>query len=71
MKEKVASVDPEDILNMNQTPIPFLYHSTRTLEKKGSKMINVQSSTMDTKQVSLAAAIEASSQMLPLMLVFK
>jgi hypothetical protein len=34
-------------------------------------MINVQSSTMDTKQVSLAAAIEASSQMLPLMLVFK
>jgi hypothetical protein len=40
MKTKVASVDPEDILNMDQTPIRFLYDSMRTLEKKGSKTIN-------------------------------
>jgi hypothetical protein len=48
MKEKVTSVDPEDILNMDQTPIPFSYHSMRTLDKKGSKTINVRSSTTDT-----------------------
>jgi len=34
MKTKVTSVDPEDILNMDQTLIPFSYHSMRTLEKK-------------------------------------
>lgn len=36
MKAKVACINPEDI-NMDQTPIPFSYHSTRMLEKKGSK----------------------------------
>jgi hypothetical protein len=49
MKEKVASVDPDDILNMEQTLIPFLYHSMRMFEKKGLKMINVRSLTTDTK----------------------
>jgi len=37
MKEKVASVDLEDILNMDQTPIPFLYHSIKTLQKRVQK----------------------------------
>jgi hypothetical protein len=64
VKEKVASVDPDDILNMDQTPIPFSYHSTRTLEKKVSKTINVWSLTTNTKQVTLAVA-------LPPMLIFK
>ena len=71
MKEKVASVNPEDILNMDQTLILFSYHSTRTLEKKGLKMINVQASTMDTKRVTLAAAVKASGWMLPPMFIFK
>ena len=71
MKAKFTSVDPEDILNMDQTPIPFLYQSTRTLEKKGWKTIHVHSLTMDTKQVTLAVAVEASRRMLPHMLIFK
>lgn len=37
MKEKVACINTRDVLNMDQTPIPFSYHSTRMLEKKGSK----------------------------------
>jgi len=71
MKEKVTSVDPEDILNMDQTPSLFSYHSTRMLERKGSKTVHVWSSTLDTKQVTLAVAIEASKRMLPPMLIFK
>ena len=71
MKEKITSVDPEDILNMDQTPITFLYHSIRTLEMKCSKTINVRSSTTDTKGVTLAVAVEASGRMLPPMLIFK
>jgi hypothetical protein len=29
MKEKVWSIDPDHILNMDHTPIPFLYHWKR------------------------------------------
>ena len=61
MNSKVTSVDSEEILNIDQTPILFLYHSKRMLEKKGSKTINVQSLITDTKQVTT----------LPPMLIFK
>ena len=71
MKEKVAGVNPEDILNMDQTPIPYSFHTTRTLEKKGSKTVNVRASTTDTKRVTLAVSVEASGRMLPPMLVFR
>ena len=69
MKEKVVSVNPDDILNMDQTPILFSYHSTRMLEKKGSKVINVQSLTTYTKRGTLAVAVDASGRMLPPMLI--
>ena len=48
MCHKVSGMDPDNVLNMDQTPIPFSYHANRTLEK-GTKTINVRSSTMDTK----------------------
>jgi hypothetical protein len=34
MKEKVAEYDPCDIINMDQSPIPYSYHSSRILEMK-------------------------------------
>jgi len=71
MKEKVEQVNPEDILNMDQTPIPFAFHTMRTLEKKGSKTVNVHALTTDTKGVTLAISLEASSWMLPSMLIFQ
>jgi len=71
MKEKVAQVNPEDILNMDQTPIPFLFHTTRTLEKKGLKTVNVRASTTDTKRITLTISVETSSRMLPPMLIFQ
>jgi hypothetical protein len=33
-KEKVAEYDPCDIINMDQSPIPYSYHSSRILEMK-------------------------------------
>jgi hypothetical protein len=49
MREKVAEMDPDDIINMDQTPIPYSYHTSRTLALKGTKTIHVRSSTSDTK----------------------
>ena len=71
MKEKVLSIDPDHILNMDQTPIPFSYHSKKTLHSKGSKTIHVRASTSDTKRVTLAATVTGSGKMLPPMLIFK
>ena len=41
MRQKVLGMDPDDIINMDQTPVPYSFPSNRTLDKKGSKMINV------------------------------
>ncbi len=71
MRDKVADKDPALILNMDQTPIPFSFHATKTLEKKGTKTIHICSSTSDTKRVTLAVTIDASGGMLPPMLIFK
>jgi hypothetical protein len=64
-------MDPDDIVNMDQTPIPYSYHSNRTLEKKGVKTIHVRSSTTDTKRATLAATVTASGKLLKPMLIFK
>jgi hypothetical protein len=71
MKYKVADKDPALIINMDQMPIPFSFHSAKTLEKKGTKTIHVRASTSDTKRVTLAATVDASGRMLPPMLIFK
>jgi hypothetical protein len=70
MPHRVAGMDPDDILNMDQTPIPFSYPANHTL-KKGTKTIHVRSSTMDTKQATLAAAVTGSGNLLIPMLIFK
>jgi hypothetical protein len=71
MKDKVADKDPSDIINMDQTPIPFSFHSTKTLENKGTTTFHVRASMSDTKRVTLAATADASGRMLPPMLIFK
>ena len=62
---------PDDIVNMDQTPIPYSYHSNQTLEKKGVKTKHVCLSTTDTKHAMLAAAVTASGMLLKPMLIFK
>jgi len=71
MRQKVSGMDPDDVLNMDQTPIPYSFPSSRTLEKKGTKTIHVRTSTSDTKRATLAATVTASGKLLPPFLIFK
>ncbi len=71
LKGKLVEKDPCDIINMDQTPIPYSFHSNKTLEIKGARKVHVHASTTDTKQVTLAVTIEASGRMLSPLLIFK
>ncbi len=71
MRQKVLGMDPDDIINMDQTPVPYSFPSNRTLDKKGSKTINVRTSTSDTKRATLAATVTASGKLLTPFLIFK
>ena len=71
VKQKLEGRSLDDILNMDQTPIPFSYHSNRTLEVKGTKTIHARSLTTNTKRVTLAATVTASGKMLMPYLIFK
>ena len=52
---KLVGRNLDDVLNMDQMPVPFLYHSGKTLVMKGLKTIHARASTTDTKHVTLAA----------------
>ncbi len=56
---------------MDQTPVYFSMHSTRTLEKKGVQMVNVLTSTNDTRRVTTAASIMALGDQLTPFIIFK
>ena len=71
MRQKVSAMNPDDVLNMDQTPIPFTFPSNRTLEKKGTKTIHVRTSTTDTKRATLAATVTGSGKLLTPFLIFK
>ena len=49
MKAKLAGKDPCDIINMDQTPIPYSFHLNKTLENKGARTVHVPASMTDTK----------------------
>jgi hypothetical protein len=71
MRQKLVGCNLNDVLNMDQTPIPFSYHLSKTLDVRGKKMIHVHVSTTDTKRVTLAATVTASRKMLVPFLIFK
>ena len=60
-----------DHLNMDQTPIPYSYHASKTLEFKGAKTVQARSPMSDTKRVTLAVAVTASGKLLPPFMIFK
>jgi hypothetical protein len=64
MKSKLEGRNLNDILNMNQMPIPFSYHSNMTLEVKGARTVHSRASTTETKHVTLAATVTASGKLL-------
>jgi hypothetical protein len=71
MKVKVVMNKPYDIINVDQTPIPYSFHSSKMLDTKGSKMIHVHALTAVTKLVTLAVTFDPSGKMLLPMLIFK
>jgi hypothetical protein len=71
MRTKLEGKDPCDIINMDQTPIPYSFHSNRTLENRGTRTVHVRASTTDTKRVTLAVTLDAAGNMLPPMMIFK
>ena len=71
MKTKVQGRNQDDILNMDQTPIPYSYHASKTLDVNGKKTIHARASTTDTKRVTLAATVTASGKSCHLFLFSK
>jgi hypothetical protein len=59
------------ILNMDQTPVPFTYNSTKTLEIVGTRTVHVRKSTNDTKRATFATTVTASGKILKPLLIFK
>ena len=70
MMMKLVGKDPCDIINMDQTPILYSFHSNKTLENKGMRTIHVRASTMNTKQVTFTVSLDDSKSILPPMLIF-
>lgn len=71
VKARLHGRNREDIINMDQTPIQYSFHSRTTLDIIGKKTIQVRASTTDTKRVTLAASVTASGQMLTPYMIFK
>jgi hypothetical protein len=67
-RQKVMGMDPDDILNMDETET---YHSSRILEKKRAKTIHVQSSTTESKHATLAMTVMMSSKLLKPVLIYQ
>ena len=59
------------ILNMDQTPLYFSYHQSKTLALRGTKTIHVRKTTDDTRRATAALTITASGESLPPMIIFK
>lgn len=71
MRHKVANMNPDQVINMDQTPIRFSYHKNCTWSKKGQRTIHVHVLSSETKHKTLAATFTMSSHVLVPLLVFK
>ena len=71
MRMKLQGQDRNDILNMDQMPTPYSYHSNKMLKVIGSKSVQQRSSTSETKHITLDATVTASGKMLTPFLIFK
>jgi hypothetical protein len=71
MRQKVLGMNPDDVINMDRTPIPYTFPFDHTLEKKGTKTIRVHTSTTGTKHAKLAPTLTGSGKLLTPFLMFK
>jgi len=63
--------DPRWIWNMDQTPVYFSYHRSKTLAKRGIKTVHVRKSTSDTRRATCALTCTAAGEFLRPMLIYK
>jgi hypothetical protein len=63
--------DKRYIFNMDQTPLWFLYHHSKTLKKKGAKTVHVRKSMNDTRRATAALTCTAAGDFLRPMIIFK
>jgi len=59
------------IFNMDQTPLHFSYQSSRTIEKRGKKTINVRKSSSQTKRATAALTVTAAGDFLSPVIIIK
>ena len=59
------------IWNMDQTPLWFSYHRSKTLAKWGTKTIHVCKTSGDTKRATAAITVLAAGECLKPMMIFK
>ena len=63
--------DKRYIWNMDQTPLRFSYHHSKTLSKRGTKTIHVRKTSSDTKRATAALTVSAAGEWLKPMIIFK
>lgn len=63
--------DERYIINMDQTPIFFSMLPSTTLERSGSRTVNVRTSNDSTMRVTVAVTVTANGEMLTPLFVFK
>ncbi len=59
------------IFNMDQTPLHFLYHRSKTYAKHGTKMIHVRKTSNRTKRATGVLTVTAAGNLLMPMIIFK
>ena len=67
---EIYNLDPEDIVNMDETNFYFDSPSDTTLAKKGAKTIGI-SDTGSSSRCTVMLAVTLSGQKLPPMIIFK
>ena len=67
---KAHHIPPQMIINIDQTPLPFVLISKYTLEKRGAKRISV-SGTADYRQITGMFGITMAGDFLPPQLIYQ
>ena len=69
-KLQMSCRDEAYIINMDQTPVPFLYDPKKTIEVVGRRTIHIRKSTCNTKHATCTLTVSASGKMITPLFVF-
>ena len=67
----VATLPKHFVINMDQTPVYYSMHPTRTLELSGRRTITIRSSSQGSTRATISVSVLASGGFLTPMLTFK